>query len=124
MWSEVPKMWFEVQKNVVCSAEKCGLKCQKKLIFLFLGKPAIPGIFPIKVNLLNLEFINKNIPMVLPISPIKFKSKTVQGFTSYDQTFKQTNKQRLLLYIYLYNKVVFSVCLSVCLFVRSKLRNP
>ena len=38
-----------------------------------------------------------NIPVGLPSSPIQIFGKSVQGFQSYDQTNKQTPKQRLQL---------------------------
>ena len=58
--------------------------------------------FPIKVDPINLESQNqaKNIPVVLPSSPIKTWEKSVLECLSYDRTHKQRNKRRLLLYIF------------------------
>ena len=53
--------------------------------------PALPGNKTLKVNPLNLEFLNqaKNVPVVLPSSPIKIQGKSANGFISYDRTDKQ-----------------------------------
>ena len=49
-----------------------------------------------KVDPLNLETQNqaKNIPVVLPSSPIKIWDKSAKGFPSYDRTNKQTPRQK------------------------------
>ena len=52
----------------------------------------------------------KNIPVVLSSSPIKIRSKSVKGFMIYDRRYKQTDKQRLLLYIDVMKRMV---CLSL-----------
>ena len=44
--------------------------------------PTLPGLFPKKVNSLILSFL-KNIPVVLPNSPIKMWVKSIQGLRSY-----------------------------------------
>ena len=49
----------------------------------------------------NLKNQAKNIPVVLPSSPIKIWGKSVQWFLSYDRSYKQqttNNKQMLLLF--------------------------
>ena len=63
--------------------------------------------FPIKVDPINLESQNqaKNIPVVLPSSPIKTWGKLVQGFIR--TMIGQTNKQKLILYIYKYCWIFF-----------------
>ena len=58
-------------------------------------------IFAIKVDPLNLESQNRLRIfswLILSSSPIKIYGKSVQGFLSYDQTKKQTDKQRSQLY--------------------------
>jgi len=44
--------------------------------------------------------------VVLLTSPIKIWGKSVQGFPSYDRTYKQTNKYRLQLYMIRYTECV------------------
>ena len=55
-------------------------------------------IFSISVNLLILQFLNiaKNIPVVLQSSPIKIWGKSVKGFLTYDETYKETNSDSTL----------------------------
>ena len=66
---------------------------------------ASPGnkVYSTKGDLLNLNLLNQaeNISVVPSSSPIKYGDKSVKGFMSYDQTYKQTNKQRILLFIYI-----------------------
>ena len=54
-----------------------------------------------EVDLPNLESQNQaeNISVVLPSAPIKVLDGSIEGFMSYDRTYKQTDKQRLQLYI-------------------------
>ena len=48
-------------------------------------------------SLLNLSRINKTIPAALSISSTKIRGKSVQGpGWSFDQTYKQTEKQKIL----------------------------
>ena len=55
-------------------------------------------IFPIKVNMLNLELFNQteNIPMVLRSSPIQIWGKSVKGFISCEHILTE-----IILYTYL-----------------------
>ena len=53
----------------------------------------ILAIFPITVDPQNLEPQAKNTLVGLSRFPIKIRGKSVQGFKSYNRTFKQTNKQ-------------------------------
>ena len=50
----------------------------------------LPGIkiFDFKVDPLNLKSQAKNIPVVIPSSPIKILDKLVNGFLNYDRTLK------------------------------------
>ena len=60
-----------------------------------------------KFNQLNLEYSNqaKNIPVGLPSSPIKL----VKRFTSYDRTYKQTNRDYYFIYIWIiYKEFIFA----------------
>ena len=70
----------------------------------------MPGVFPIKVDPLNLDIVNqaKNIPMVLSSSQ-NLRQIGPEGFISYDPTYKPTNRN----YYFYVLKVVHSVCLSV-----------
>ena len=43
----------------------------------------------------------KNIPVVLPSSPLKILEKSVKGFMSYDRTSKQTDRQTELTTLYI-----------------------
>ena len=63
----------------------------------------------IKVDPHNLESQNpaKNIPFGLPSSPIKMWGKSVQGFLSYDQTNKQTNRQTEITTLYTLRFLVY-----------------
>ena len=63
----------------------------------------MPGnkVYSTKSDFLNLLNQAENISVVPSSSPIKYGDKSVKGFMSYDQTYKQTNKQRILLYIYI-----------------------
>ena len=60
------------------------IKMHKKLLVLSY----VDYTVKLKVDILNLEFQNqaKNIPVVLPRSPIKIWGKSVQGLLSYDRT--------------------------------------
>ena len=65
-------------------------------IMFKLGKPRNQVFhtknFATKVNPPNWELCKqtKNIPVVLPSFPIKTWGKSIKGFMSYDQTYKQT----------------------------------
>ena len=56
------------------------------------SKTTPPRVLPLKVNPLKLKSLNqaKNIPLVLPKSPIKFWGKSVQGLPSHYQNSKNT----------------------------------
>ena len=63
----------------------------------------------VKVDPLKLESQNqaKNILLGLLISPIKNWSNSVQGFLSYDQTKRQTNRQTEIPTLYIYRCHLF-----------------
>ena len=70
------------------------------------GNPALSGykVFFERVNLFNKELLNhaKNLPVVLTSSSVKIWGKSLKGFQSYDQTYKQTTEFNTL-YIYRYS---------------------
>ena len=90
-------------------AHRLPAPCHKLRFYLFLT---------LKVDPLILVSQNqaKNILVILPSLPIKFWSKSVSGFLSYERTSKQTNKQRLQLYIYRYNRIMFYFLFLLTLF--------
>ena len=61
------------------------------------------SFFSTKVDLLNLKLLNqaKNIPVVHPGSSINIWGKSVKGFMSYDQTYKQKNRDYYFIFIYI-----------------------
>jgi len=70
------------------------------LLGLLFSFPPTPGrilytllFFSKIVSTLNWQRFNqaKNIPVVLPKSPIKISEKSVEGFLSYDLTYKNTD---------------------------------
>ena len=68
-----------------------------------LENPALPRYnlsFPALRGILKSQNQAKNIPVVLPSSPIQIWGKSVQGFMSYDQTY--TNKQKNKDYNFIY----------------------
>ena len=75
-----------------------------------------PAVYPhyndftgkLNFHLLNQESQSqaKNIPVVLPSSPIKIRGKSVKGFLSYDRTNKQPDRQTNKDYIFIYKDYI------------------
>ena len=95
-------------KYQICTPSNCKDKGIRK--FEFVAKTQF--LFDINVETLNLESQNqaKNIPVVLPISPIKNLAKSVQlgSLVMIVQTNRQTNRDYNFIYIYIdteYHKI-------------------
>jgi len=57
-----------------------------------LSRSSFWNINKICTTFFNFKNQDKNIPMVLPSSPIKIWGESVKGIISYDRTYKQTNR--------------------------------
>ena len=55
-------------------------------------EPSFAWKLKFRFKITNFSSHVKNIPMVLPGSPIKIWGKLVKGFMSYDRTYKQSNR--------------------------------
>jgi len=104
-------------------------KLQRMFFWKNIGKNIIPIVFlPDSQLLTNILFLNLTslethlTENILPSSPIKILGKSVQGFMSYDRTYKQTNITTETTTLLFYSILFYSILFYSILFYSTRLR--